>query len=239
MNKPAITALITIQGINNSNNSMLPDSHLKDFGGKPLYRLMIDKLLAIPAINRIVITTDSDSVKKAFTGNNKISIIDFPNPDTFSDDVRERILEEMPTSDRNTANSLAKTDGEHYLQTQCINPLLSIQTIEDAIERYYTYVLNDEYKQFDSVMSLCRIEKRLYDSSNYPTITLRNNPHFVIYEDTVFNIFNRTAFNRNGKKKFGKNPMFYEVPELESLAVESQTSYKLAKLVHDNKTLFA
>ena len=121
---------------------------------------------------------------------------------------------------------------------QCLNPLLSVQTIEDAIERYYTYVINDEYQQFDSVMSLCRVEKRLYDSSNYPTITLRNDPHFVIYEDTIFNIFNRSAFNRNGKKKFGKNPMFYEVPELESLAVESATSYKLAKLAAENKGVF-
>ena len=64
MNKPAITALITIQEINNSNNSMLPDSHLKDFGGKPMYRIMIDKLLAISAIKRIVITTDSEAVEK-------------------------------------------------------------------------------------------------------------------------------------------------------------------------------
>ncbi|MES2554590.1 MAG: hypothetical protein V4604_00490 [Bacteroidota bacterium] len=238
MNKPAITALITIQQINNSNQSSLPDSHLKDFGGKPLYQLMIEKLLAVATINRIVITTDSAAVRTKYAGNNKIALIDFPNPDTFSDDVTERILEEMPTSDRNTANSLDKTQGEHFLQTQCINPLLSIRTIEDAIERYYDYVLNDEYKQFDSVMSLYRIEKRLYDSSNYPTITLRDDPHFTIYEDTVFNIFNRATFNRNGKKKFGKNPMFYEVPELESLAVESVVSYKLAKLAHDNKGLF-
>lgn len=237
MNKPAITALITVQEINNSNNSMLPDAHLKDFGGNPLYRLMIDKLLAVSAINRIVITTDAASVKTAYAGHNKVSVIDFPNTDTFSNDVTERILEEMPTSDRNTAHALDKTPGEHFMQTQCINPLLSVQTIEDVIERYYTYVLNDEYQQFDSVMSLSRVEKRLYDSSHYPTITLRNDPHFVIYEDTVFNIFNRESFNRNGKKKFGKNPMFYEVPELENLAVESPVSYQLAKLAFEHKAL--
>ncbi|ASS48468.1 MAG: hypothetical protein A3D31_08095 [Candidatus Fluviicola riflensis] len=238
MNKPAITALITVQQTNNSNNSSLPDSHLKDFGGKPLYQLMIEKLLAVTAINRIVITTDVAAVRTKYAGNNKISVIDFPNPETFSDDVSQRILEEMPTSDRNTANSLDKIQGEHFMQTQCINPLLSVRTIEDAIERYYDYVLNDEYKQFDSVMSLYRLEKRLYDSSDYPTITLRDEPHFVIFEDTVFNIFNRAAFNRNGKKKFGKNPMFYEVPEIESLTVESPTSYTMAKLAYDNKGLF-
>ncbi|WP_300660707.1 hypothetical protein [Fluviicola sp.] len=236
MNKPAITALITIQETNNSN---LPNAHLKDFGGKPLFQWMIEKLLAVKAINRIVITTDSDKVRKMYGDTHTISIIDFPNPETFSGDTTERILEEMPTSDRLTAHSLEKTGGEHFMQTQCINPLLSIQTIKDAIERYYTYVLNDEYQQFDSVMSLYRVEKRLYDSSNYPTITLRNDPHFVIFEDTVFNIFNRAAFIRNGKKKFGKNPMFFEVPEIESLAVESPTSYTLAKLAYDNKHLFS
>ncbi len=235
MNKPAITALITIQ---ENNNSYLPDSHLKEIGGKPLFQLMIEKLLAVKAINRIVITTDSEKVRKMYGSNSTISIMDCPNPDTLSNDTTKRILDEMPTSDRNTAHALEKTAGEHFMQTQCINPLLSVKTIEDAIERYYNYVLNDEYKQFDSVMSLYRIEKRLYDSSNYPAIILRDDPHFVIFEDTVFNIFNRTAFVRNNQKKFGKNPMFFEVPEIESLAVETPTSYTLAKLAYDNKGLF-
>lgn len=234
MNNPAITALITIQERNNSN---LPDAHFKELGGKPLFQLMIDKLLLVKEIDKIVVTTDSDLVRKAYGSNTKISLIDFPNPDTFSEDNSVRILEEMPTSDRLTEHSLAKTNGEHFMQTQCINPLLTVQTIEDAIERYYAYVLNDEYKQFDSVMSLARLEKRLYDSSNYPTITLRDNPHYVIFEDSVFNIFNRTEFVRNKNRKFGKNPMFFEVPEIENLTVESPAGYKLAKLVFDHKDL--
>lgn len=234
MNKPAITALITVQ---KANTSDLPDSHLKDFGGKPLFSLMIDKLLSIALIERVVITTDTDLVKKLYSGNNRVSIIDFPAPGKFSKDANERILQDMPTSDILTANSLEKIGGEHFMQTQCINPLLSIQTIEAAIDRYHTYVLNDEYQQFDSVMSLARIEKRLYDSGNYPIITLRNDPHFVIFEDTVFNLFNRTAFVRNKKQKFGKNPMFFEIPEMENLTVETAAGYKLAKLAYEHKDL--
>jgi CMP-N-acetylneuraminic acid synthetase len=235
MNKPAITALITVK---ETNEIPMTDAHFKEFGGKPLFQLMIEKLLAIKAIEHIAISTDSAVVKKMYSGNTKVSTIDFPNPDTLSDDNSKRILEEMPTSDRMTAHSLGKIGGEHFMQTQCINPLLSIQTIEDAIDRYYTYVLNDEYKQFDSVMSLTRFDKRLYDSSNYPTITLRDDPHYVIFEDTVFNLFNRKTFVRNNNKKFGKNPMFFEVPEIENLTVETITGYKLAKLVYDNKALF-
>lgn len=232
MNNPAIIALITVQ---ETNSSYLPDSHFKQIGGKPLFQLMIEKLLLVATINRIVVTTDSEVVRKLYAGNAKITLISTPSDDTLSEDTSQRILEEMPTSDRMTAHSLAKTDGEHYLQTQCINPLLTVQTIEDAIERYYSYVLNEEFQQFDSVMSLARVEKRLYDNSDYPKITLRDNPHFVIYEDTVFNIFNRSAFKRNGNKKFGKNPMFYEVPEIENLSVETPTSFKLVKLVYENQ----
>ncbi|MNJ90699.1 hypothetical protein D3C87_83360 [compost metagenome] len=232
MNKPAITALITIQ---KATNSELSDAHLKDFGGKPLFSLMVDKLLSVANIERVVITTDTDLVKKLYGGNNRISIIDFPAPVKFSKDSNERILQDMPTSDIFTANSLEKIGGEHFMQTQCINPLLSVQTIEAAIDRYHQYVLNDEYQQFDSVMSLSRIEKRLYDAGNYPLITLRNDPHFVIFEDTVFNLFNRTAFVRNKKQKFGKNPMFFEVPEMENLSVETTAGYKLAKLAYGHK----
>jgi len=236
MNKPAITALITVQKNNSSN---LPDSHIKDFGGLPLFQIMIDKLLAVQIINKIVITTDSEQVKKTYGSNGKISIIDLPHPDRFSDQhSTERILEEMPTSDLFTAHSLDKTEGEHFMQTQCINPLLSVKTIEEVIERYYMYVINAEQQQFDSVMSLCRIEKRLYDNSNYPTITLRNDPHFVVFEDTIFHVFNRATFFKHNKQKLGNNPMFFEVPEIENLAVESPATYKLAKLAYDNKNLF-
>jgi CMP-N-acetylneuraminic acid synthetase len=233
MNKPAITALITIQ---EKNTSYLADSHFKELGGKPLFRIMIDKLLAVKAIERILITTDSAVVRKTYGGNNKISLIDLPGSETLSEEYSTaRILEEMPTSDRITAYSLAKINGEHFMQTQCINPILSVRTIEDAIERYYEYVLNQENEYpFDSVISLSRVEKRLFDNSNYPTITLRDEPHFVIFEDTILNIFSRTSFVRNHKQKLGKNPMFFEVPEIENLAVESPASYKLAKLVYDN-----
>lgn len=235
MNRPTITALITIQ--ETRMDLSLRDANFKEFDGKHVYQLMIEKLLAVKAIDHIVITTDSDKVRQTCGGNSKISFVDFPNPDTLSNDNSKRILEEMPTSDRITAHSLEKKPGEHFMQTQCVNPLLSIKTIEEVIERYYEYVLNDEYKQFDSLMSLSRIDKRLYDSSDYPTITLRDNPHYVIYEDTVFNIFNRTAFVRNKMRKFGKNPMFFEIPEIENLTVETHAGYKLAKLAYDNRDL--
>ena len=237
MKKPAITALITIH--ETRNDLSLREANFLEFQGKPLFQLMIEKLLLAKSVNHIVITTDSEKVKSIYSGNNKVSIIDLPDPNTLSDNPSVRILEEMPTSDRLTANALSKIQGEHFMQTQCINPLLSVETIEDAIERYYAYVVNEEeYQQFDSVMSLGRLDKRLYDSSNYPVITLRDEPHYVIFEDTVFNIFSRNAFDRNGKKKFGKNPMFYEVPEIESLTVETHSGYKLVKLVYDNKGLF-
>lgn len=231
MNKPPITALVTVTEVPNSN---LPDAHFKDFGGKPLFQLMIEKLLAVSDIHRIVITTDSEAVQKMYGNNSKISVIGLP-AGPLSDDPSESILQEMPTSDRMTANALSKVQGEHFMQTQCINPLLTVQTIENAIDRYYTYVLNDEYQQFDSVMSLTRVEKRLYDNTDYPVITLRNNPHFVMYEDTVFNVFNRTAFDRNHHQKFGKNPMFFEVPEIENLTVETHQGHLLAKLAYENK----
>lgn len=235
MQKPAITALLTIQ---ENANYYLPDAHFKDFGGKPLFQLMIEKLLAVDSIQHIVLTTDSEQVRKLYTGNGKFTITELPDPATLSGDTPQNILDEMPTSDRFTAHALSKTSGGHFMQTQCINPLLSVQTIENAIDRYYTYVLNSEYDQFDSVMSLTRIEKRLYDNSDYPKITLRNDPHFVVFEDTIFNIFSRETFVRNKKQKFGKNPMFFEVPEIETLTVEMPSGYQLAKLAYDNKKLF-
>jgi len=242
MKAPAITALITIR---ENAGYYLPDAHFREFGGKPLFQRFVDMLLTIKEIHHVVVTTDSERVRRAYRTeglvSNRVTLLDHPDPETyFSQDTNERILEEMPTSDKMTAFALEKTDQEHFIQVQAINPLLTTASIRDAIDKYYQYVLNDEYgQQFDSVMSLARVEKRLYDNSNYPTITLRDDPHFVVFEDTVLHVFNRNAFRKNGNKKFGKNPMFFEIPEIENLTAETEAGYQLAKLAFDNKKLFS
>ena len=71
MNKPAITALLTVREFPRTE---LPDAHFKEFDGRHLYRLMVEKLLAVKAINHIVITTDSPIVRQTCGGTPKICI---------------------------------------------------------------------------------------------------------------------------------------------------------------------
>lgn len=233
MKNPTVSTLITI--CESYNNSNLPGRDFLTLGGKPMYRIMIDKLLRVSQIDRIIILSDSDKIITEFAGNSRIQVI--PCPVEFSGDPNVRMVQELPTSDLMVEQALLKVNGEHFIQVQCSNPFLTIETIEGAIERYYQYVL-DNGAYFDSVMSLSRVDKRLYSANNYPVIELRSDPWHVIFEDTIIQVFNRTAFRKNGNRKFGKNPMFLETREIENMATETMESYQLAQLIHENANRF-
>jgi len=233
MKNPPVSAFITIS--ESYTNSNLPGRDFLTLGGKPMYRIMVDKLLSVNQIDRIVILSDSDRIITEFAGNSRIQVISCPVD--FSEDPNVRMSQELPTSDLMVEQALSKVNGEHFIQVQCINPFLTIETLEGAIERYYQYVLDNE-AYFDSVMSLSRVDKRLYNANNYPVIELRSDPWYVIFEDTIIQVFNRTAFRKNGNRKFGKNPMFLETREIENLAIETIENYQLAELIHENAKRF-
>jgi CMP-N-acetylneuraminic acid synthetase len=234
MHKPTITALITIR---ENAGYYLPAANFALFGGKPMFEVMIEKLLRVEYIGRIVVTTDSERVRTTLAGESKVILIGYP--EHFSEDPNIEMVETMPASDKMTAHALQQeVYGEHFMQLQPNNPLLTVKSLTEAIERYYDYVLNEETQQWDTLMSFDRVEKRLYSNEHYPVTKLRDDPHYVIFEDNILHIFSRAAFKRNKNKKFGKNPMFYEVPEIEKLVVESDAGYQLAKLAFDNKGLF-
>lgn len=233
MSNPAITALITIC---ETYEDYPFNRDFRLLGGKPMYRIMIDKLLSVKQVGSIVILSDSNEVKSAFSGNGKVRVISYPGG--FSEDNNERMVQQFPTSDHMVAHALKQVDGEHFMQVQCVNPFLTVATLDEAINRYYQYVLKEEAYPFDSVMSLSRLEKRLYNTNNYPVIELRSDPWHIVYEDSIIQVFNRAAFRKNGSRKFGKNPMFLETREIENLAVETDESYELAKLIHENRSRF-
>lgn len=234
MSTPSITALITIR---EKEIQWFPTYDFYTLGGKPLYRHMLDRLLAVPQISRIVVTTDSEGVKSECASNGKIRVVDYPSD--FSEDANMRFQEQQPWSDKMTAHALKQVEGEHFIQLHCGTPFLPAASIENAIVRYYDSVLGTEYgDQFDSVMSLGRVDRKLYMSENYPVIKLRDEPPFVVFEDAILNVFNRKAFNKNGQKKFGKNPMFFETREVEGLSIESEDAFTHAEVIYENRNRF-
>jgi CMP-N-acetylneuraminic acid synthetase len=188
-----------------------------------MYQYMIEKLLKLDEFESIVINTDSDEVKEYCKWNGKLRVIDRP----------ESLTGEDVKSDMITAHTLEKISGEHFIEFQSFNPLLTNYTIKDFIKIYMEYVVPGEY--FDSSYSIQRHELRNYDINKRE---LNDEYPFVIFENGILHGFTRSVFYKNRNRKIGKMPMITEVREVENTLLDSNTNYELAKLVYANQDKF-
>lgn len=216
-----ITALLPIQ--KEYNYYALPNRNFVLFNGKPMYQHMIEKLLAFPQFESIVISTDSDEVKEYCKWNGKLRIIDRPGSLT-GEDVK---------SDMVTAHVLEKISGEHFMEFQSFHPLLAHDSIQGFIEQYIQFVVPGEY--FDSMYTIQRHELRNFDLDKRE---LNDAYQFVLYETGIFQGFSRSNFLKHGRRKVGKIPLHTDVKEIEGIPLISEENYELAKVVYANRDKF-
>lgn len=221
MSKYSIIALLPVR---QAFPFYLQDRNFLPFDGQPMYRFMISKLLSVPEISCLVVDTDSDEVKAFCSADPRITVIDRP----------EMLRDENIASDQITAYNLQQVEGEHFIEIQSFNPLLTKFSISSAIRQYFDYVGREEH-DFDSVFSMQRHEQLHY---NLDTRSLDNAYPFVIFENRILHVFNRTSFKSQGNKKVGRTAMLFEVREVENTLVDSESNYELAKLVYANQKEF-
>ncbi|WP_337965995.1 hypothetical protein [uncultured Flavobacterium sp.] len=219
MSNPIFTALLPIQ---KEFSHYLPNRNFLEFNGKPVYQYMIEKLLKIDAFESIVINTDSDDVKEYCKSNGKLRIIDRPKS-LIGEDIKSDLI---------TAYTLDKIGGEHFIEIQSFNPLLTQFTIESFIKEYTDLIVNGEY--YDSFFSIQRYELRNYDLDKRE---MKDDFPFSIIENGILYGFNRTTFRKN-RKKIGKMATLSDVKEIENTLLDSETNYELVKLVFANQDKF-
>jgi len=222
-----ITALMPVR----INSTRLENKNFLDFCGRPLYRVMLDKLQEIDAIEQIIINTDSA---------------------TLTADCRERyskvVVVERPEflrADEITMNSLIAhditlTEGEHFLQTHCTNPLLTKETITEAIAAYF-----DNLPEYDSLLSVERIRKRGYWGNGTPINHLNQqllqtqdlDPIFI--ENSNLFLFSRTSFIQAENSRVGKNPQLFPMSYLEGIDIDYAEDFHLAALLFENQAVFS
>ncbi|WP_406845334.1 cytidylyltransferase domain-containing protein [Flavobacterium soyae] len=215
-----LTALLPIQKEYPSH--VLPNRNFLPFNGKPMYQYMIEKLLKFTQFESIVINTDSDEVKEYCKWNGRLRIIDRP----------ESLIGEDIKSDLITAHTLEKISGEHFIEFQSFNPLVTNYTIDSFIKQYMDHIVPGEY--FDSVFSIQRYELRNYDLEKRE---MNDEFQFSIIENGILHGFTRTSFRKHGKK-IGKTVSAFEVKEIENTLLDSDTNYELVKLVFANQDKF-
>ena len=108
-----------------ANSERVKGKNFKDFGGKPLFKWVLDTLLELDQIDQVVINTDARHIleENGLRANNRILIRD----------RRPGICGDMVSMNAIIEDDIANIDADTYLMTHTTNPLLKADTLRKAL----------------------------------------------------------------------------------------------------------
>lgn len=221
-----ITALMPMKG----NSERVPNKNLRKFGKNPLYHTMLNTLSKSKYISEIYINTDSEIIAKNVNQHfPDVGIIDRP----------KELLGDLVSMNKIIEYDLSQLKGDFFLQTHSTNPLLTIETLDSAIEFFF-----ENLEKHDSVFSVTRWQTRLYFEdvspiNHNPKELIRTQDLTPVYEENSnFFIFTKQSFADSGKKRIGVNPGMFPVNKIEALDIDEEEDFLIAEQLYKAKNLY-
>ncbi|BAE85096.1 acylneuraminate cytidylyltransferase family protein [Desulfitobacterium hafniense] len=191
--------------------------------GKPLYQWILETLLSCQRIDCVVIDTDSPRLINELNAN-------YPKVKTIlrPENIRGGMVSMNKVIEHDL---LICKEYNHFIQTHTTNPLLSKNSIDDAIKCYF-----EGLSTFDSAFSVNRIQARTYwgdgTAINHTLGELRRTQDLVpiFEENSNFFLFSRQSFAKT-KSRLGEKPLLYETSRIESLEIDEEEDFKFVELV--------
>ena len=194
----------------------------RDFAGKPLFHRVIDTLLDCPKIDKVIIDTDSPTIKeqceKIYP---QVLILERPAHLTDGSIPMNNVL-------LNTCNTV---ESNFYLQTHSTNPLLSSKTISDALDKFLA-----NYPVHDSLFTVTRLQQRLWDPlaraiNHNPSILLRTQDLPATYiENSCMYLFTKETLEKKWNR-IGDRPLLFEMEEIEAQDIDVELNFKVAEFL--------
>ena len=212
------------------NSERVPGKNYKLFNGVPLYRYILDTLNEIEYISEIVVDTNSHIIKDGLKENYpNIKIYNRPDNLSSGDTPVNKLL-------INVINQL-KLDGDIYIQTHTTNPLLRVDTINKAIEKY------KEVKEegYDSLFTVKEWKTRLYNKDvsalnhNINELIPTQNLEPLYEENSCLYIFTKKILEERNHR-IGYKPYMYIMNDIESQDIDIPSDFTIAEVLH--RTLF-
>lgn len=209
-----------------ANSERVRGKNFKNFKTKPLYRWVLDKLLAIDEVEKIIINTDASEILKTKG---------LPESDKII--VRQRKTElcgDFVSMNKIIDDDINAIDSEVYLMTHTTNPLISLETFLHAIETYKDL----DKSKFDSLFSVNKYQSRFYNTAAQP---LNHDPSNLIRtqdlaplfeENSCLYMFTRKSFEKTNAR-IGFKPKLYPTTFFESVDIDDATNWSIAELYYD------
>ncbi|MCU0390437.1 MAG: acylneuraminate cytidylyltransferase family protein [Thermoflexibacter sp.] len=214
-----ITAIIPMR----HSSERVKGKNYRSFNGKPLFHYITETLLNCPSITQVVIDTDSPTIMDYAKANlPKVVILERPAH------LRDG---NIPMNDV-LLNIVRQVESDFYLQTHSTNPLLSSETIQEAIDFFLK-----NYPIYDSLFSVTRMQTRLWDGlaravNHNPNILLRTQDLPPIYEEnSCLYIFTKQILQER-HNRIGNRPYLFEIDRKEAIDIDEEIDFLIAELAH-------
>lgn len=206
-----------------AHSARVTGKNFRSFAGKPLFRWILDSLLAAPEIELIVVNTDARSIlaEHGLVDTDRILIRD-RRPEICGDFVSMNLV---------LADDLAAVDSREYVMTHTTNPLLRANSIREALGRYRSAASDGTA---DSLFSVNSFQTRFYRAdgsavNHDPKNLIRTQDLEPWYEENSnLYIFSRESFAKTNAR-IGAKPIMYVTPRGESLDIDDQEGWDIAE----------
>lgn len=196
--------------------------NFRNFCGKPLFRWILDSLLAVNEIDQVVINTDARDLlaENGLVESERIVIRDRRRAICGDDVSMNRVLQD----------DLENITADIYLMTHTTNPLLSSNTIKNALNQYMDVL---QSKTSDSLFTVNKIQTRFYkencEAINHdPTNLLPTQDLEPWYEENSnLYLFNRESFAKTNAR-IGLTPTMMVSPALECSDIDTPDDWDRA-----------
>ncbi len=208
-----------------ANSERVRGKNFRDFGGKPLFRWMLDTLKSVSAIDAVVINTDAREILAAngLIGDERVIIRN----------RKAEICGDFVSMNAIIDNDIQNIDADIYLMTHTTNPLLSKKSVEAAISQFKTALKSGKA---DSLFTVNKVQERFYDAD---VNALNHDPNNLVrtqdlapwyLENSNLYLFTKESFTRT-KARIGKNPIMLETAPFESTDIDTPDDWDLAEVM--------
>lgn len=220
-NSQKIIALLPMK----ANSERVKGKNFKSLYGKPLFRWILDSLLALPEIAQVVINTDARTILA------ECGLVDSSR--VLIRDRKPEICGDFVSMNKILADDIANVPADIYIMTHTTNPLLSSSTIGQALQ---VFLAASTEGKADSLFTVNRFQTRFYrhDGSavnHDPNDLVRTQDLEPWYEENS-NLYLFTAASFvSTNARIGRYPIMFETPRLESIDIDDHIDWQLAEAV--------
>jgi len=208
-----------------ANSERVKGKNFRNFGGKPLFKWVLDTLLSVAEIDLIVINTDARHILAEYglIDNERISIRD----------RHEEICGDLISMNLIIKDDIKNIDSDIYLMTHTTNPFLSRHSVEAAIEKFQIAV---KAEGADSLFTVNKVQDRFYDVDAQP---INHDPANLIrtqdldpwyQENSNLYLFSKDSFYKTDAR-IGANPTMLVTAPYESTDIDTPDDWELGEVM--------